>query len=123
MPPAKCAKGEKVNRRSLPVQARMRESARVNNESPSPEQVLDIISQGVEIFAPLVGTIVAVVQNEQGQTVAVTSTGQEVPLDDIGPAYVEGEKIEPDTWVEGVSNTATLGFGLVALILVAAVLR
>lgn len=101
----------------------MRESARVNNESPSPEQVLDIISQGVEIFAPLVGTIVAVVQNEQGQTVAVTSTGQEVPLDDIGPAYVEGEKIEPDTWVEGVSNTATLGFGLVALILVAAVLR
>jgi len=95
----------------------------MSEESPSPEQVIDAINQGVEVFSSLFGAIVGVVQTASGETVAVTAGGEEVPVQELGPTYAGGEKIEPETWIEGVPNTATLGLGLVALVLVAAVLR
>ena len=95
----------------------------MSEESPSPEQVADAINQGVEVVSSLVGAIVGIVQNASGEAVAVTASGEEVPGEDLGTTYADGEKIEPETWIEGVPNTATLGLGLVALVLVAAVLR
>jgi len=88
--------------------------------SPSADDVRAALSDGLAVFSEIFGVVIDVVGN-----VAILADGSEVPVSSLGNTTAGEEPIEPEKeeWIEGVPNTATLGLGLVALVLVAAVLR
>jgi len=88
--------------------------------SPSAEDVRAGLSEGLAIVSEIFGVVIGIVGN-----VAILADGTEVPVSDLGPTTAGAEPLppEPDEWIEGVPNVATLGLGLVALLGVIMVLK
>ena len=88
--------------------------------SPSPEDVQAGISAGLQVFSEIFGLVVGIVGN-----IAVLADGTRVPVSELGVTTVNEEPLPPENeeWIEGVPNVATIGFGLLALLGVALVLK
>ena len=80
--------------------------------APSPEDVSAALDQGLVVFSKIFGTVVSVVGG-----IATLADGTQVPVAELGDTAAGGELLAPAPWIAGVPNVATIGFGLVGLIL------
>ena len=79
--------------------------------APSPEDVSAALDQGLGVFSKIFGVVVSVAGG-----IATLEDGTQVPVAELGDTAAGGELLAPAPWIAGVPNVATIGLGLVALI-------